>query len=408
MSAKKNVRKDGTYLIEGGAVVNPKLYARKQSNGTESLYLEWYLGYKVVLSERTGKEVVLPQREKEVLDGLYLWTAPRTASERDHNKEVLKIAKGIQWEKSAQNSEQENGYRMKKKSREVSFYSFYEDYLRNYTKKDLRNIRLALVRFKSFLADSKKYSRYAEDIRPEQIDRDMILAFTEYLQEHSTGEGGLTLYKRFKKVIKYAVEHDVMAKNPCENISIRVDENSLTKDVLSIDEIKQLIQTHCKQENPVIRKAFIFCLNTGLRFCDVRELTFDNVDYANKRLHFEQNKTRGHSKSSHVEIPLRDDLLGLIGKHEKDKSELIFPLPSHTMCLKALRHWVAKAGIDKHITWHCARHSFAVNILNNGANIKTVASLLGHAGLKHTEKYTRAVDKLKEEAINTLAGISLE
>jgi site-specific recombinase XerD len=49
-----------------------------------------------------------------------------------------------------------------------------------------------------------------------------------------------------------------------------------------------------------------------------------------------------------------------------------------------------------------------VNILNNGANIKTVASLLGHAGLKHTEKFTRAVDKLKEEAIKTLADISLE
>ncbi|WP_281513509.1 tyrosine-type recombinase/integrase, partial [Bacteroides acidifaciens] len=54
------------------------------------------------------------------------------------------------------------------------------------------------------------------------------------------------------------------------------------------------------------------------------------------------------------------------------------------------------------ITFHLARHSFAVNILNNGANIKTVASLLGHSGLKHTEKYTRAVDKLKEEAINSL------
>ena len=52
--------------------------------------------------------------------------------------------------------------------------------------------------------------------------------------------------------------------------------------------------------------------------------------------------------------------------------------------------------------FHCGRHSFAVNILNNGANIKTVASLLGHSGLKHTEKYTRAVDKLKEEAINSL------
>ena len=59
------------------------------------------------------------------------------------------------------------------------------------------------------------------------------------------------------------------------------------------------------------------------------------------------------------------------------------------------------------ITFHCARHSFAVNILNNGANIKTVASLLGHSGLKHTEKYTRAVDKLKEEAINSLPELKL-
>lgn len=62
-------------------------------------------------------------------------------------------------------------------------------------------------------------------------------------------------------------------------------------------------------------------------------------------------------------------------------------------CLQAAALWVL---------FHCGRHSFAVNILNNGANIKTVASLLGHSGLKHTEKYTRAVDKLKEEAINSL------
>ena len=52
--------------------------------------------------------------------------------------------------------------------------------------------------------------------------------------------------------------------------------------------------------------------------------------------------------------------------------------------------------------FHCFRHSFAVNILNNGANIKILANLLGHSGLKHTEKYTRVVDKLKEEAINSL------
>ena len=122
-------------------------------------------------------------------------------------------------------------------------------------------------------------------------------------------------------------------------------------------------------------------------------------------MRFEQAKTKGHSSASGVVIPLNDGLLHLIGKGER--GDLIFPLPSLNMCLRALRHWVARAGIDKHITWHCARHSFAVNILNNGANIKTVASLLGHSGLRHTEKYTRAVDRHKEAAINRLPALKL-
>ena len=77
------------------------------------------------------------------------------------------------------------------------------------------------------------------------------------------------------------------------------------------------------------------------------------------------------------------------------------------MQLKTHKKWCNKAGINKNITWHSGRHSFAVNILNNGANIKTVASLLGHSGLKHTERYTRAVDKLKEDAINSLPELKL-
>jgi site-specific recombinase XerD len=43
-----------------------------------------------------------------------------------------------------------------------------------------------------------------------------------------------------------------------------------------------------------------------------------------------------------------------------------------------------------------------MNILTNGANVKTVASLLGHSGLQYVEKYTRAIDELKEKAINSL------
>ena len=136
----------------------------------------------------------------------------------------------------------------------------------------------------------------------------------------------------------------------------------------------------------------------------MKDLTFANVDFSNKLLKFEQNKTKGHSASSGVVIPLNDGLLKLIGRPSSPdkRDELIFPLPSYEMCLKTLKRWVKRAEINKHISWHCARHSFAVNILNNGANIKTVASLLGHSGLVHTEKYTRAIDSLKQDAINSL------
>jgi site-specific recombinase XerD len=188
-----------------------------------------------------------------------------------------------------------------------------------------------------------------------------------------------------------------------------VDDQILRKDVLSLEEIQALINCHYDHENPEIRRAFIFCLYCGLRFCDVKDLTFRNVDYSNRLLKFEQSKTKGHSASSGVVIPLNDGLLSLIGNPPEDGNldSFVFTLPSYESCCKSVKRWVKRAGINKHISWHCARHSFAVNILNNGANIKTVASLLGHSGLKHTEKYTRAVDKLKEEAINSLPELRL-
>ena len=211
-------------------------------------------------------------------------------------------------------------------------------------------------------------------------------------------------------MVKYGEEHDIFIKNPCTGISIKTDDNQLRKDILSFEEIETLVSTHYDQENPNIRRAFIFCLYTGLRFCDVKDLTFENVDLSNRLLIFEQNKTKGHSSSSGVVIPLNDGLLKLIGEpsQPQNRDELIFALPSYEMCSKAIKRWVKRAGITKHISWHCARHSFAVNILNNGANIKTVASLLGHSGLKHTEKYTRAVDELKQRAIDSLPTLNID
>lgn len=421
--AKKNYRADNTYLIEGNSGDNPKLMGRALSDGRDSLYLEFYFG-KSEITSRSGKTYMKNERRNEIL-WLYLWRAPRTPEERRQNKETLEIAKRIRFEKGQELLESAEGYRLKKK-KEVDLLKWMKEYYDAYTKADKREIKRAYVCFLDYLTDPKgeylpgphcsreEREAAAEQkarrtrglkLKPQQLTKASVKGFTEYLQKRFTGEGPHTVYARFKKMLRAAMEADVLIKNPAANISLKIDNSTLRKEVLSVGEIQQLIKTHYDGENNDIRRAFIFCLYCGLRWCDVKDLTYANVDYSNRLLKFEQAKTKGHSAASGVVIPLNDGLLRLIGKG--DRGALIFPLPTHSMCLKALRHWVKRAGIDKHITWHCARHSFAVNILNNGANIKTVASLLGHSGLKHTEKYTRAVDSLKEAAINSLPELKL-
>lgn len=407
MAQKKNYRADNTYIISTASTDNPKLGAKVLNDGRESLFLDFYLGFDYAVSSKTGKEYKRVNSKREYLS-LYLWQAPRTPIERQQNKEILELAKKIRFERGQQLLENAEGYRLKKE-RDINFLDWMWAYYEAYTKADKRHIKRAYVVFIDFLKATPEYSKYAARIKPQQLDKQMMVAFVEYLQSRFVGEGPHTVYSRFKKMIKAAVESDVLRKNPAEGISIKVDNGALKKDVLSLEEIQALINTHYLGESPEIRRAFIFCLYCGLRWCDVKELTFANVDYSNRLLKFEQAKTKGHSSASSVIIPLNDGLLGLIGQPATDspRAEKIFQLPSHTMCLKALRRWTARAGIEKHITWHCARHSFAVNILNNGANIKTVASLLGHSSLKHTEKYTRAVDSLKEAAINSLPELKL-
>lgn len=402
MAVKKNYRANNTRLIEGGTGDNPKLMAQGLQDGRDSLYLEYYMGFDLVES-KNGTLYKKANRKTERLN-LFLWQSPRNPIERAENNETLRLAKQIRFERGQQLLEQGEGYRLKKDCN-INFLDWMWSYYEAYTKGDKRHIKRAHDVFIDFLNATPEYQKYAKRLKPEQLDKEMIEAFTEYLQHRFRGEGPHTLYARFKKIIAAAVDKDVMRKDPCHGISITIDNGSLKKDVLSMDEIKQLITCHYQGESENIRRAFLFCLRCGLRFCDVKDLTYSNVDFSNRLLKFEQAKTKGHSSASSVVIPLSDGVLELIGKPsvEGNRDELIFPLPSHTMCLKALRHWCKRAGIDKHITWHCARHSFAVNILNNGANIKTVAALLGHSGLKHTEKYTRAVDALKQDAINSLS-----
>ena len=416
--------------LENKTKDNPRLEQRLLADGQISLYLEYYLGRESepVLDEfgdpvlyESGRMAGTPKfkvkhiRRKENLN-LYLVAKPKSPIDRNHNKETLLLAKKIRQEKEQEFLEQENGYRLQKKAK-INFLEYFQEYLDAYTKKDVRMIQMALQRFKDFLRDTPEYTRYQKEIRPEQINSEMVEAFTEYLQSRSIGEGAKSIYQRFKKVFKScATKYNINYQRPFvdsegKTISIMVDEGALVKDFLSPDEEKQLMETHYTGENQEIRNAFIFCLYTGMRFCDVKDLTFGNFDFSNKLLTYEQNKTKGHSKHSSVSLPLTDGLLALIADKVElaEKDTLVFDLPSHTMCLKALRRWTKRAGIDKHITWHCARHSFGTNMAataaQKGFSVRVVQEMMGHSNLRYTERYTRVVDEQKKQAMAELSKL---
>ena len=282
--------------------------------------------------------------------------------------------------------------------RESGFIRYFRSYLNNYEKKDRRVIKQALDKYLEFI---ETHNPPLLHTNPSPKD---INLFIDHLIRTSRGSGASSTYARFRKVVSAAVKDGAIRQDPCIGIRCPSGINALVKDILSESEIRTLVSTPIVSDNYDINRAFIFSLYTGLRFCDVKNLTYRNIDFSNRILVLEQSKTKGRSSRAVVHIPLRDDIIGLIGRPGNPR-ELVFRLPSHPSCMKFLQKWTAEAGINKHITWHCARHSFATNILINGADIRVVADLLGHSGLKYVEIYTRAIDSKKAAAVNSLPSL---
>ena len=283
-------------------------------------------------------------------------------------------------------------YGNRKKS---SFIPYFRQYLEHYDKKDKRVVKQALDRYLEFTQANNTKS---VSTNPSRED---IIGYIDYLTSHSKGSGAASTYARFRKVMRAAVKDRVLSIDPCIDLKFPNIRVALIKDILSESEIMTLVSTTLPDRMSEIKRAFVFSLYTGMRFCDIKALTYKNIDYSNRILTFEQCKTKNKSCKSVVHIPLRKDIISII-EPPKERDEHVFNLPSHPTCMKVLKQWTTAAGIEKHITWHCARHTFATNILQKGADIRVVADLLGHSSLKYVEIYTRVIDSRKAAAINSM------
>ena len=176
-----------------------------------------------------------------------------------------------------------------------------------------------------------------------------------------------------------------------------IPELKVKRETLTLEEAELLAQTPC--ENEVLKRAFIFAKLTGIRLCDMLELTWGEIQETSTgwRVDFTQRKT-------HVVdyLPINEQAYSLCGEPGEHDQQIFAGLTGSSWISRPLKKWIAASGIKKHITFHCSRHTFATLQLENGTDIFVVKGMLGHTNVKTTQIYAHIVDKSKRNAAEVL------
>jgi integrase len=170
------------------------------------------------------------------------------------------------------------------------------------------------------------------------------------------------------------------------------------REFLTLEELQAAAKVEC--EMPVLKNAFIFSALTGLPWSDIEKLVWSEVQHSEQSgyyIRFRQKKTKGAET-----LPISEQAFQLLGERRKPEEKVFEGLYYSAWHNLKLREWVMKAGITKHITFHCARHTYATLQITLGTDIYTVSKLLGHRYLKTTEIYAKVIDHKKQEAANKI------
>ena len=348
------------------------LRKRKNSDGTTTLRMDIY---------HNG------QRKVETLKHLIL-AKPSNLIDREENKNKLKQANEIVVARAAQL--QANSYDMVSDAGNKTIVTVWmQSYIKGYEKKDIRNMQGVTNRFIAYLKKNN-----IVDLTFNNLDALLIEGFIEYLEATSEGEGARSYYKRFQKMIRNAYRKKLMKTNVIDFVEKKVKGNAKKKDVLTIEEIQLLNKTHTN--SPIVKNAFLFSCVTGLSWCDIKVLKWENLDLKEKNMDIDRLKSKVNAF-----VPLNDVAIKLVGEPQKS-DDFVFKLPTNEGANKTLKAWVKRAGIEKAITWHNGRHSFGTNLIFNDVDILTTSKLMGHTTTTHTQRYITASEEMKRKGTDKI------
>jgi integrase len=369
---------------------------RPLSNGRKSLRLTYYYGH---TTDENGK--IKHQRKYENLD-LYLHDKPRTPEEKTHNKEAMRLAEAIKSKRIVEAQSGKHGFDDNTKIK-ASFVKFFKSVMEEKQRTTAQsNGSVWDGCYKQFLKYHSEQDLSFENLTPEFID-----GFKDFLQNKARTKSNQplskntasTYFNKVRAVINEAYSKGVISKNPLQQVSgIKAENNK--REYLDIEELKKLAKTDCRY--PDLKNAFLFSCLTGLRWSDCNKLMWSDVQKfdGGHRIIFHQQKTKGLQY-----LDISAQAYGLLG--ERKEGRVFTGLRYSAYMNTELLRWCMAAGITKHITFHSARHTFAVTQLTFGTDIYTVSKLLGHSEIKTTQIYSDIIDQQRKLAMHRIPDIGL-
>lgn len=370
-----------------------KIRRKQLANGNISLYLDIY---------HNGR------REYEFLK-LYL-IPEKNRADKEKNRQTLQLANSIKAKRIVDIQNGDHGFKSPF-AEEVLFF----DYYRNMCEKRLgTESRGNWGNWRSCLKHLEKYESN-QRITLSHITPKWVQGFKDYLENEATAWGcdfrerikdhplarnsKLSYFNKLKACLNQAYEDRLIAYNPMRGIENFKPEDG-KRMYLTIEELRKLVDTVC--EYPNIKRAFLFSCLTGLRRSDVIRLTWRDVQQQGEftRIIFKQKKTSGQEY-----LDITPQAAELMGERGLPDEQIFTDIHSPSCTNEAIKRWVLRAGIDKEITFHCGRHTFAVMMLDLGTDIYTVSKLLGHRELSTTQIYAKVLDKNKQAAVARIPDI---
>ncbi|MFW6290418.1 MAG: site-specific integrase, partial [Mariniphaga sp.] len=337
------------------------LRKRKQTkDGLISLYLEIYKG---TTKTADGKPKGL--RSYEYLN-LYLIDNAKSAIDKQHNKDTLKLAESIKVKRQNEINTGVHGFTNSELKKAGNFVQYFQKKADERLKSE--------GNYDNWDSSIKHFKRFAgEHVLFNHINEKLCTDFYHYLEndalkkndEHLSKSSITSYFNKFRACVKQAVKEKILPYNYAAEVVIPKDK-PLKREYLTIDELKALSKADCRYD--VLKRAFLFSCLTGLRWSDVQLLKWENVkqEYGAWKITFNQKKTNGLQY-----LYISDEAKSLMGEPKGKDDRVFIGLKYSDYANVALAQWVLRAGITKHITFHCARHTYAVNQLELGTDIYT-------------------------------------